>query len=146
MVTFARLAFGLLIVLALAATLFLVRRPTRRLVALILIGVVLILALVPPMQALNRLTWYMQFRTFATTSSPPGVELCGRYFKRTSRAMTRAEAEAQSQGPLSVVAHTPAGTPIVAYFSNPVAFSDLCTFHVYVAAILGRLRGLSRRR
>ena len=94
------------------------------------IAVILLVVLVPPLQLLNRVQWAVQFGAVTTTSAPPRVDLCGRRFYPSSETVTLAQARAQEGGPLGVVAHTPAGTPILA---NPLhAHSGDCIITLYV--------------
>ena len=101
-----------------------------------------VVALVPPIELWNRLSWRFDDGTFTASSRPPHLEICGRRFYPTNdietllavRAETNRYLASRPKGslsPLHQVGSTPAGTPVLAVTFIPPP-DDACTTVVYV--------------
>ncbi len=118
------------------------RRYTRGRAAGLLAVVValVVVALVPPMERAERVSWRADWGTWVATTAPPRVDLCGHHYYPGGELHTLAWVEAQvavmqkdrsGVGPwtgLKRISVTPAGTPVLA--NTPL--SQCATSVVYV--------------
>jgi hypothetical protein len=114
----------------------------RLAVSLAVLVVLAVVALVPPIELWNRLSWRFDDGTFTASSRPPHLEICGRRFYPTNEIETLLAVRAEtnrylasrpkgSLSPLHQVGSTPAGTPVLAVTFIPPP-DDACTTVVYV--------------
>jgi hypothetical protein len=111
------------------------QHPRRGLLVLAVLVLAAVLVFAPPARLLSRSEWRVQFGTFSATAAPPRVNLCDRRFYPDGLRYSLANARADADGPLTVVARTPAGTPILAYLSPR---GSICTMTLYAESAPGR--------